>query len=70
MSLHPQTKISLYADDTAVFSSGFGVPSVQKQLQADIQVISQWFLDNGLIVNTDKTKVMLLQVVRGRKRQI
>ena len=29
ISLHPQTKISLYADDTTVFSSGFGVQSVQ-----------------------------------------
>ena len=67
LPLHPQTKISLYADDTAIFSSGFGVHSVQKQLQADIKVISQWFLENGLIVNTDKTKVMLFASSKRKK---
>ena len=49
------------------FSSGFGVKSVQKQLQSDIQVIGQWFLNNGLIVNTDKTKTMLFASSKKKK---
>ena len=53
------TKISLYADDTAVFYSDFDVKIVQKKLQLDMNKLSKWFSDNGMIVNSDKTKVML-----------
>ena len=59
LPLHPSTKISLYADDTTVFSSGYGVQSVQNTLQKDIQTLCTWFNENGLVVNIDKTKTML-----------
>ena len=53
------TKNSLYASDTAVFYSDFDVKIVQKKLQLDMNKLSKWFSDNGMIVNSDKTKVML-----------
>ena len=59
LKLSHDTKISLYADDTAVFHSGFDVRKVQTNLQSDINKLSKWFLDNGMIVNSDKSKVIL-----------
>ena len=69
LPFHPNTHLSLYADDTAIFSPGFGGNSVQKQLQKDINVLSKWFRENGMIVNTDKTKVMLF-TSRKNKRSL
>lgn len=69
LALHSTTNISLYADDTAIFSSGYGVQAVQTQLQNDILVLCEWMNENGLVVNTDKTKVMLFSS-RRKKNQV
>ena len=64
--MHSNTNISLYADDTAIFSYGYGVQAVQTQLENDILVLCEWMNENGLVVNTDKTKVMLFSSRRKK----
>ena len=52
-------EIALYADDTVLFTADefFGI-SVRK-LQADLDALNVWCYENGIMANTDKTKVMV-----------
>ena len=53
-------KMFMFADDATVFVSGPSVESVQSQLTQAMQEVHEWTVDNKLILNTKKTKVMLL----------
>ena len=52
-------KIVLYADDTALFFSGRNIQTIQSALQEDVNAMGEWFSLNHLLVNCDKTNVML-----------
>ena len=53
-------KMFMFADDAIVFVSGPSVESVQSQLTQAMQEVHEWTVDNKLILNMKKTKVMLL----------
>ena len=50
----------MFADDATLCVSGPSLESVQSQLTQAMQEVHQWTVDNTLILNTNKTKVMLL----------
>ena len=52
-------KIVLYADDTALFFSGRNIQTIQSALQEDLNAMGELFSLNRLLVNCDKTNVML-----------
>ncbi|PFX12690.1 putative RNA-directed DNA polymerase from transposon BS [Stylophora pistillata] len=52
-------KIILYADDTALFFAGRNIQTIQSTLQEDLNAVDEWFSLNRLLVNYDKTNVML-----------
>ena len=52
-------KIALYADDTALFFAGRDIQTIQSALQEDLNAVGEWFSLNRLLVNCDKTNVML-----------
>ena len=52
-------KIVLYADDTALFFADRNFHSIQSALQEDLNAVGEWFSLNRLLVNCDKTNVML-----------
>ena len=52
-------KIVLYADDTALFFADRKFHSIQSALQEDLNAVGEWFSLNRLLVNCDKTNVML-----------
>ena len=52
-------KIVLYADDTALFFAGRNAQTIQFALQEDLNAVGEWFSLNRLLVNCDKTNVML-----------
>ena len=60
LNLHVHTKISLYADDTALFNSGKTIKEVQKNLQEDFELIWKWLDLNSMHLHPQKTKHMLL----------
>ena len=66
LDFHPNTKISLYADDTAVFSHGYDVLQVQEILQKDFDLIVKWLENNDMYLHPSKTKIMLF----GPKKKI
>ena len=53
-------KITMYADDTTLYTSGNDVNLISKQLTEDLIAIKRWLRANKLFLNTDKTNVMLI----------
>ena len=52
-------KFALYADDTVLYISEKDIEVSIRKLQEDIDALSTWCAKNGIMANTDKTKVML-----------
>ena len=50
----------MFADDATLFVSGHSVESVETQLNLAMSEIHLWTIENKLILNAKKTKVMLL----------
>ena len=57
-NLHSNSKMSPYADDTAMFNYGKTVKEVQKNLQDDFDTICKWLDLNNMQINPQKTKVV------------
>ena len=51
--------IAMYADDTVLYISGKNFDVSVKKMQEDIDSLVQWCNGNGILANTDKTKVMI-----------
>ena len=66
LQLHSNTKITLHADDTAVFHHGKGYTVCECNLQKDCSSILKWLKYNGLFLNANKTKTIHF----GSKRKI
>lgn len=61
--LHRSLKLGncvLFADDTTVFVLGRNIKFLMAKMQREIDLVSEWMLDNFLAVNVEKTKVMLI----------
>ena len=54
-----QSKVVLYADNTALFFVNKDVKTIEHVLQEELNSLSNWFRENGLIVNCSKTNVMV-----------
>ena len=59
-----RNQVTLYADDTVIYTSSKSETNLQRKLQMDMKELSQWCQDNKLTINTDKTKLMIF----GTKR--
>ena len=53
------SKARLYADDTALFFANKDVKTIERVLQEKLNSLSNWFCENGLIVNCSKTNLMV-----------
>ena len=52
-------KIAQYADDTALYTSGSDFSTSVKRMQKDLDILGKWCRQNGVLANTEKTKLML-----------
>ena len=52
-------KIAMYADDTVLYIANKNFDVSVKKMQEDIDSLSQWCFENGIMANTEKTKVMV-----------
>ena len=50
----------LYADDTTIYQISNSQYFIEQNLQAALQILFLWCKHNGMSLNTDKTKVMLI----------
>ena len=50
----------LYADDTTAYDIQSNMQTLQQNLQYALVLLNKWCRENGMVINTDKTKVMLI----------
>ena len=60
-------KISLYADDTAIFYRGKNQNQLQQVMKSDALVIHDWFRANKLTLNVDKCQIVCFSSQRKGK---
>lgn len=61
-------RTDMYADDTTIHSINKSVEIVQKNLQACLSNLEKWCKFNGMLLNTDKTKVLLIATPHKKAR--
>ena len=52
--------IDLYADDTTLYDIQLNKQTLESNLQKSLTLLSTWCKENGILLNTDKTKVKLI----------
>ena len=53
--------VDLYADDTYFYYSNYDKLVLERNLHASLDCLQRWCRENGMVLNTDKTKVMLIK---------
>ena len=54
------TSTDLYADDSTAYDIHSNMQTLQQNLQNALLLLNKWCRENGMVINTDKTKVMLI----------
>ena len=52
--------VDLYADDTTIYEQQSDMTTLQCNLQKSLNLLHEWCKRNGIVLNTLKTKVMLI----------
>jgi exonuclease III len=65
-----QTKVVLYADDTAIFYASKDIHEIQKALTDDLFRAQTWLDENKLTLNASKTKTMLFGTPQRLRRSL
>ena len=61
LSLHDTISfVDLYADDTTIYEQQSDMTTLQCNLQKSLNLLHEWCRKNGMVLNTLKTKVMLI----------
>lgn len=55
-----------YADDTTLYVSGESLEIIERNLQTALDCLAKWCRYNGMLINTTKTKVMLITTYQKR----
>ena len=69
LPLHTNAMIDLYADDATVYEISKSKEEIERKLQIAVLEIASWCKKNGMVINIDKTKAMLI-TTRQRRRRI
>ena len=56
----------LYADDTTIYDAQYDLDELKKNLQKSLIALHIWCKKNGMLLNTDKTKVMIITTRQKR----
>ena len=60
LALQKSVVVDLYADDTTFYDFQSDVFQLETNLQRALNLLHIWCQQNGMVLNTDKTKVMLI----------
>ena len=52
--------VDLYADDTTLYFTALDRNTLETELQRALDLVLTWCLENGMLINTEKTKLMLI----------
>ena len=56
----------LYADDTTLYTTANSIAEIKNKLHQSLICLHKWCKDNGMVLNTAKTKVMLITTKQKR----
>ena len=56
----------MYADDTTMYEIGISQAEIERNLQLALNNLSKWCKANGMVINTAKTKLMLITTHQRR----
>ena len=59
-------KTDLYADDTTLHENDKSISNIKKKLQIALNNLQEWCKNNGMVLNTTKTKIMLITTRQKR----
>ena len=59
-------KTDLYADDTTLHEDGQSISDIKTKLQIGLNNLQEWCKNNGMVLNTAKTKIMLITTRQKR----
>lgn len=54
------SNVELYADDTLLYFASGDVSIIESSLTSDLESVTQWLSANYLILNSTKSKIMLV----------
>jgi hypothetical protein len=60
LPLHVDSLLDMYADDSILDASGKTIEELEVKLNPDMAKVNNWCNDNKMVINCDKTKVMLI----------
>lgn len=62
--------VDLYADDTTLYDIGIDKNKVENNLQQALDKLQTWCLENGMVININKTKLMLISSRQKKNNMI
>ena len=68
LALKQSAAVDLYADDTIFYDFQTNIDQLQSNLQLTLNSLQDWCRQNGMVINTEKTKVMLITTRQKRQR--
>ena len=54
------SEVCNYADDNSLTVADKSLDNIISKLESDIKILNSWFIDNGMLLNGDKCKFMLI----------
>ena len=67
LALKNSAAVDLYADDTIFYDFQNDIEHLETNLQLALSSLQEWCQQNGMVINTEKTKIML--ITSRQKRQ-
>ena len=68
LPLHTNAMTDLYADDATLYEISKSKEEIERKLQDAILKVASWCKQNGMVINIDKTKAMLITTRQRRSR--
>ena len=68
LPLHTDVFTDLYADDTTLYEMNSSRTEIETRLQGALSDVAQWCRLNGMVINMDKTKTMIVTTKQKRAR--
>ncbi len=59
------SELFMFADDTNLFSAGHNIPDLERSVNAELNILSEWFKANRLSLNIKKTQFMVFSKRRS-----
>ena len=60
MPLNVSASVDMYADDSTITATGKTTETVEEKLNNDLHEVSKWCEENKMVINAEKTKIMLI----------